>query len=399
MKFNGHKILITLITAMVVLVAMFMASEPQNKSRGGQRYITEKILSGVLTEIKPGMPPGKYSKDGIEYEILNYMSTEDVLNACQKQIDSYYDADEDSYVYFRKIDGSGDNKNVYARIVIKRDFKIYLYSFINSKKSIVFLTILLLAFISLYFIFSSYNSSIKAEVESQKYNSLQKLSRGLAHEIRNPLNAMHLSLQLISDGGFFENGASGVKKAESDKELKECLDIIREEIKRLDETVTRFMQYSKDIKLNRESTDINKLIQRAINIMTPVFEQKKARVVFNAAGANENLNCSIDGVLFYQVILNIVKNSAEAVFENGNVSAVSYRERDKINIKIANDGPEIAQENLSKIFDFYFTTKIEGSGIGLALSKKIIEAHGGDISVKSDKNETCFLISIPCRAE
>ncbi|HOD39174.1 MAG TPA: ATP-binding protein, partial [Candidatus Wallbacteria bacterium] len=204
---------------------------------------------------------------------------------------------------------------------------------------------------------------------------------------------------LISDGGFFENGASGVEKAESDKELKECLDIIREEIKRLDETVTRFMQYSKDIKLNRESTDINKLIQRAINIMTPVFEQKKARVVFNAAGANENLNCSIDGVLFYQVILNIVKNSAEAVFENGNVSAVSYRERDKINIKIANDGPEIAQENLSKIFDFYFTTKIEGSGIGLALSKKIIEAHGGDISVKSDKNETCFLISIPCRAE
>ena len=103
MKFNGHKILITLITAMVVLVAMFMASEPQNKSRGGQRYITEKILSGVLAEIKSGTPPGKYSKDGIEYEILNYMSTEDVLNACQKQLDSYYDADEDSYVYFRKL--------------------------------------------------------------------------------------------------------------------------------------------------------------------------------------------------------------------------------------------------------------------------------------------------------
>ena len=381
MSLHKHKILIFLITAMVILVAAFMASEPQNRSKGGQRHIIDSLLAAALKEIKPDMKPGKYSANGYDYEILDSMPAERLLNECIERFGSYYDDGEDSYVYLKKI-GKGESGETYAKIIIKRDFMVSFYSFIKSKKSIVFLTILLLAAISLYFIFSSYNNSMKAEVESQKYHSMQKLARGLAHEIRNPLNAIHLSLQLIGDGPEINN----------DNELKECLKIIKDEIKRLDETVARFMHYSKDIKLNKEKIDINDIIKKIIKITAPLFEQKKSAVAFS--GAPET-TADADGGMVYQVIFNILKNAVEAVNDGGRVKVETASDGGMVIIKISNNGPRIKEKDLPEIFDFYFTTKVEGSGIGLALSKKIIEAHGGAISVKSDEKETEFKIEIP----
>jgi signal transduction histidine kinase len=391
---------------MVFFVSVFMAQEPQNKSRGGRNYITDTILPAVMEDIKIKPQPGKYFKNGVEYEILNTMNSEQIFKECQKQFESYYDSEEDSYIYLKKIqiNENSQQQDILARIKVKRDYKIYFYSFINSKKSIVFLTIIFLAFTALYFIFSSYSSSLKADVESQKYQSLQKLARGLAHEIRNPLNAIHLSLQLIgdSDGGKnesdFANAGNALNnnfnKPADKNEIKECLDIIKDEIKRLDETVTRFMQYSKDIILHKDITDIDRLIDKAVKINTPVFEQKKARVEF-IKNENAGVKCNADEALLYQVILNILKNAGEAVSDGGLIKIKTGVENNMIVINIANNGPEIKEKYINKIFDFYFTTKIEGSGIGLALSKKIIEAHDGEISVKSGAAETEFTVKMP----
>ncbi len=384
MNLHRHKILIFLITAMVILVAAYMANEPQNRSKGGQRHIIDGVLAAALKEIKPGMKPGKYRADGYDYEILDRMPAERLLSECMERFDSYYDDGEDSYVFLKKI-GEGASGEIYAKIIIKRDFMVSFYSFLRSKKSIVFLTILLLAAIALYFIFSSYNNSMKAEVESQKYHSMQKLARGLAHEIRNPLNAIHLSLQLIGDGPEIKN----------DDELKECLKIIKDEIKRLDETVARFMHYSKDIILNKEKIDINDIIQKIIKITAPLFDQKKTSAAFSAGA---EVNAVADGGLIYQVILNILKNAVEAIGDGGRVAVETASGGGVAIIKISNDGPRIKEKDLPEIFDFYFTTKVEGSGKGLALSKKIIEAHGGAITVKSGEKETEFKIEIPAGA-
>lgn len=401
MKLVNHKLLMILILAMVLFVSVFMAQEPQNKSRGGRSYITDTILPAVIDNIKLNPAPGKYLKNGVEYEILDGMDSEQFFKECQKQFESYYDSEEDSYIYLKKILINENNlqRDVIARITIKRDYKIYFYSFINSKKSIVFLTIIFLAFTALYFIFFSYTSSLKAEVESQKYQSLQKLARGLAHEIRNPLNAIHLSLQLIgdtNDGGDKNNelNPAAANSAHNKDEVNECLNIIKDEIKRLDETVTRFMQYSKDIILHKELIDINKLIEKAVKITVPVFEQKKALVEF-VKSENGGVKCSADEALLYQVVFNILKNAAEAISDGGHIKIKTVVESNIVNISIANNGEQIKDSDIHKIFDFYFTTKIEGSGIGLALSKKIIEAHGGEIKVKSMPAETEFNIKLP----
>lgn len=385
MKLDGHRTLIILITVMVIFIAAFMANEPRNKSKGGQRHIVEGILAKAMAEIKAsGSGPGMYSGDGYKYEILKNVTDENIAGECVDRIGSYYDENDDSYVFFRQF-GKGGGEKTYVRIIIKRDFWVDFHSFINSKKSVVLMTILLLAAISLYFIFASYNHSIKAEIESQKYQSMQKLARGLAHEIRNPLNAMHLSLQLIGDSRVAWNQA----------EVNECLDIIKDEIKRLDDTVERFMRYSKEINLNRETIDINSIVEKITKVTAPLFEQKKASLSFVTGGGN--IFAFADETLIHQTILNIVKNAAEAIIEGGTASintSVSADAKSAI-IEISNDGPRIAEKNLPKIFDFYFTTKVEGSGIGLALGKKVIEAHGGKISVKSSDKQTTFTIEIP----
>ena len=403
MKLVNHKLLMILILTMVLFVSVFMAQEPQNKSRGGRSYITDILLPSVIDDIKAKPSPGKYLKDGVKYEILNVTDSEQIFKECQKQLDSYYDSEEDSYICLKKIRINENNtqRDIFARISIKRDYKIYFYSFINSKKSIVFLTIIFLAFTALYFIFSSYSSSLKAEVESHKYQSLQKLARGLAHEIRNPLNAIHLSLQLISDtndgGGINKDdevNAAAANAAHNKDEVNECLNIIKDEIKRLDETVTRFMQYSKDIILHKELIDIEKLVDKAVKITAPVFEQKKARVEF-IKNESDGIKCSVDEALLYQVVFNILKNAVEAISDGGRVKIKTGIENNIVNIGISNNGEQIKDSDICKIFDFYFTTKIEGSGIGLALGKKIIEAHGGEIKVKSTPAETEFNIKLP----
>ncbi len=401
MKLLNHKLLMVLILSMVFFISIFMAQEPQNKSRGGRSYITDTILPAVIDNIKLNPAPGKYFKDGIEYEILGTADSEQIFNECHKQFQSYYDSEEDSYIYLKKIQINENNsqRDIFARIKVKNNYKINFYSFINSKKSIVFLTIIFLAFTALYFIFFSYTSSLKAEVESQKYQSLQKLARGLAHEIRNPLNAIHLSLQLI--GGTNDSGDKidifkpvTANSPHNKDEVNECLNIIKDEIKRLDETVTRFMQYSKDIILHKELADINKLIDKAVKVIAPVFEQKKARVEF-VKSENGGVKCSADEALLYQVVFNILKNAAEAISDGGHIKIKTVVENKFIYINIANNGEQIKDSDIHKIFDFYFTTKIEGSGIGLALSKKIIEAHAGDIKVKSTPVETEFSIKLP----
>ncbi len=403
MKLVNHKLLMILILTMVLFVSVFMAQEPQNKSRGGRSYITDILLPSVIDDIKAKPSPGKYFKDGIKYEILNTTDSEQIFKECQKQLDSYYDSEEDSYIYLKKIiiNENNQQRDILARITVKRDYKAQFYSFIKSKKSIVFLTIIFLAFTALYFIFSSYTSSLKAEVESHKYQSLQKLARGLAHEIRNPLNAIHLSLQLIgdtNDGGCINKNdevkTAAANAAHNKDEVNECLDIIKDEIKRLDETVTRFMQYSKDIILHKELIDIDKLIDKAVKITAPVFEQKKALVEF-IKNENGGIKCFADEALLYQVVFNILKNAVEAISDGGRIKIITGIENNIVNIGISNNGTEIKDSDIRKIFDFYFTTKIEGSGIGLALGKKIIEAHGGEIKVKSTPVETEFNIKLP----
>jgi signal transduction histidine kinase len=383
MDFKKQKIFIFLVFVLMFFVVIFMGSEPQQRSKPGQRYMIDNILSPAVEEIKKTPAPGRYEKRGYSYTILDTAEVPAFLKEFVSDNDSYYDADIDSYVFVRNINTSG-SEEVYAKIDIHRGFETYFFSFIYSKKIIVLSILMTIAGIAVFFIFTSYRHALEARSEGEKYTSVQRMSRGLAHEIRNPLNAMYLSLDLISrDRKCAECG--------NNEEFSEYLGIIKSEVRRLDDLVKRFMDYSKEIKINRRKESLKELSYMVSSVLTPLAAEKKVAIDLKCP----ELELDIDHDLIYQSLLNVFKNAVEAAKPGGTVRLYYEVSASFVDIFVEDDGEGIKPSNMPKIFDFYFSTKTEGSGIGLALTRKFITAHGGNISATSENNMTRFKITLP----
>lgn len=383
MDFKKQKLFIILVFSLMFFVVLFMGSEPQQRSKPGQRYIIDNIVSPAVEEMKKAPVPGRYEKQGYSYTVLDTAEVPAFFKKFVLENDSYYDNDIDSYVFIRNITAQGSSE-VYARIEIRRSFETYFYSFIYSKKIIVLSILMAIAGIAVFFIFTSYRHALEARSEGEKYTAVQRMSRGLAHEIRNPLNAMYLSIDLISRD-------RKCAKCEENEEISEYLGIIKSEVRRLDDLVKRFMDYSKDIKVNRQKESLKELVHMVSSFLAPLAAEKKAVMDVDCP----DIELNIDHDLIYQSLLNVFKNAVEAVRPGGRVRFYYNAAGSFAELFVEDDGDGIKPANLPKIFDFYFSTKVEGSGIGLALTKKFIEAHGGSISAASENKKTCFKITLP----
>jgi len=383
MDFKKQKIFIILVFALMFFVVLFMGSEPQQRSKPGQRYIIDNIVSPAVEELKKNPVPGRYEKHDYACTVLDTKEVPAFFKKFISDNDSYYDNDIDSYVFVRNINASGPGE-VYARIEIKRDIETYFYGFIYSKKIIVLSILMAIAGIAVFFIFTSYRHALEARSEGEKYTAVQRMSRGLAHEIRNPLNAMYLSVDLIAKD-------RKCAECENNEEFSEYLGIIKSEVRRLDDLVKKFMDYSKDIKVKRRKESLKELVYMVSSVLAPLASEKKIAVALECP----ELELEIDHDLIYQSLLNIFKNAVEAVHSGGMVRFYYEVKGAFVHIFVEDDGEGIKPANMPKIFDFYFSTKVEGSGIGLALTKKFIEAHGGTISAASENKKTCFKIILP----
>jgi len=383
MDLQRQKLYIILIFLLIFFVVLFIGSEPRQRSKPGQRYIIDNLLPPIIEEIKKNPVAGRYEKQDYSYTIFDASRVREIFDECVAENDSYHDNAADSYIYVRKIKVSA-SEEILARIEIKRSLNTYFFNFLYSKKIIVLSIFIAIAGIAVFFIFASYRHALDAQSENQKYLAVQRMSRGLAHEIRNPLNSMYLSLDLISR----HDECSGCEKND---ELGECLGIIKSEVRRLDDLVKRFMDYSKDIKIKRSRQSLKDIVQSVISVLSPLALEKKAVIKFDGS----DIEAAIDHDLVYQSIFNVMKNAVEAV-QNGGRIDISYSIQGRfVEIRVVDDGEGIKEADMPKIFEFYFSTKNEGSGIGLALARKFIDAHGGSISAVSEKNNTCFLIKLP----
>jgi len=356
------------------------------KRKGGMRLPHEEFISRILEDIPKDQKTGKYETEHCSYTILD---TAEAASAITRDILSggatYFRESDDRMIFFRNLTERPDGD---ASVIIEmkrggpeRNFIGVIY----AKKLIIFSSVLVIAGIAIFFIFVSYRHSVEAQNENQKYQSVKRMSFGLAHEIRNPLNAMHLSLEVLKSN---IDDPEGMKKAES----AECLDIIGSEIKRLDELVKRFMEYSKEIKLKRARTSVNKLVNSAVLVLAPIAAEKNVKI---AVSSDSEFEADIDSDLIYQGFINVIKNAVEAVSVGGSVEVSCEKKAAAASIVVTDDGEGIKPENMPKIFDFYFSTKKEGSGIGLAVTKKFVEAHGGSITASSAAGKTCFTIKLP----
>lgn len=247
--------------------------------------------------------------------------------------------------------------------------------------------------------------------------AIGQLSTGLAHEIRNPLGALKATAQHL-------------ESLSDDPELQEFLQIIIDEVNRLNDVVVRFLNFAHPLKLRPNKTQLNSLITRTINLLKnqPTWED----ITFHLRLTDEVPELELDENQIKQVLLNLILNAQQAMPEGGTISISTsihgetpsmktevqadkknkHLPRENLNeekknlqtmtngrveLSIEDTGEGIPAEDIDKIFNPFYTTKDSGSGLGLSIVHRIIETHGGTISVSSRTGSgTRFTITFPC---
>jgi signal transduction histidine kinase len=235
--------------------------------------------------------------------------------------------------------------------------------------------------------------------------SLTTLAAGVAHEIKNPLGSLSIHIQLIqkaliANREMFLNtrpdGADGESSQSASyfDTMDKYIAVVNEEIDRLNHIVVDFLFAVRPMDMDIREGNINTLIEELVNFVKYELHEAGIECVL---GLDENLPATdFDERYMKQALLNLIKN-AIAAMENGGTLTINTEGTDsEIRISVCDTGVGIPEENLSKIFEPYFTTKETGSGLGLTLVFKIIREHKGEVSVKSREGAgACFIITLP----
>lgn len=219
---------------------------------------------------------------------------------------------------------------------------------------------------------------------SQKLAGLGRLTSGVAHEVKNPLNAMRIHLELLK-----------TRLAAGQPEVRENVDVIAQEIQRLDRVVQGFLRFVRPEELRLAPVDVNGLLTEVARLMAPEVERVGARVALDLAP--ELPPVAGDAELLRQACTNLVANAIQAMPDGGTVRlATRLGAEGAIEVRVRDEGVGIPSEDLDKIFRLYYTTKPNGSGIGLSLVYRIMQMHDGRIDVESVTGRgTTMILTLP----
>jgi two-component system, sporulation sensor kinase E len=220
--------------------------------------------------------------------------------------------------------------------------------------------------------------SAEQTLESERLNALTLLAAGVAHEIGNPLNSLHIHLQLM------ERKVRELE-AEPRRELEESIAIARTEIARLDSIVTQFLRAIRPTRPQLRPENINSIIEEAVRFFAP--EIKDRDVVVEQELRSDLPLLQLDRDQMKQAFFNLIKNSLEAMKRRGILRIRSDMDDTHVLVRFTDSGGGISAENLSHVFEPYFTTKSTGSGLGLLIVRRIVREHGGELSVQSTEGK------------
>ncbi|QDT26334.1 Sensor protein ZraS [Gimesia panareensis] len=219
----------------------------------------------------------------------------------------------------------------------------------------------------------------------ERYAGLGSLATGLQHEIKNPLSALSLHVQLLEEA--LENQSrSG--------EIDEMLEVIRTEINRLTSVLEGFRDYASMSEPGRSCVDLKALINKLVRFIRPQAEQQNVNVMVNLP-REKPPEIMADSVHIDQVLLNLALNALQAMPDGGTLTIGLNQEGDWLRISITDTGNGIPAELRERIFDPYFTTRHEGTGMGLALCEKIVRQHDGTIDFNTGLSGTTFSVLLP----
>jgi len=221
---------------------------------------------------------------------------------------------------------------------------------------------------------------------SRKLAALGRLMAGVAHEVKNPLNAMTIHLELLKQklGAMREPitvpaGPSGGSKT---LDLTKHVTVIADEIKRLDQVVVGFLKFARPDELKLQPVHLSSLVSEVLSMTAPEAERRGIVVKTECPPSVPEINA--DPGMLQQALLNLTINACHAMPDGGTLKILCRPvPRRRVEIVIEDTGMGIPPENLSRIFDLYFTTKEKGSGIGLSMVFRIVQLHDGEVEVQS----------------
>jgi len=222
------------------------------------------------------------------------------------------------------------------------------------------------------------------EIEmSRRLSASGRLTRGVAHEVKNPINAIVLHLQLLRN-----------KLAEQEPDTRRHMDIIDSEIRRLDRVVQTLVDFTRPRDLRLEEVDLRRLMEEVAQLAAPDAEQHGVTIERHVA--EERLPIKADVDLMKQAILNVVLNGVQSMPQGGLLTISARRESNAVIAEVRDQGGGIPQDMHDKIFELYFTTKKDGSGIGLAQTYQVLQWHYGSVDFESTEGTgTVFRFHIP----
>ena len=215
-------------------------------------------------------------------------------------------------------------------------------------------------------------------IESERLNALTLLAAGVAHEIGNPLNSLNIHLQLIEREARKLDGA---KRAE----LQESVEVARAEVNRLDSIISQFLRAIRPTRPQLKPENINSIVAEAVRFFAP--EIKDRDIVVEQELRSDLPSLELDRDQMKQAFYNVIKNSFEAMKSRGILCIRTDMDDSHVIVRFTDSGGGMAPENLSRVFEPYFTTKTSGTGLGLLIVRRIVREHGGELSIESSEGK------------
>jgi signal transduction histidine kinase len=223
--------------------------------------------------------------------------------------------------------------------------------------------------------------------DGQAADRWEALAAGLAHEIKNPLSTINLTLQMLREDVY-------ARDRNSPAELVPRIDLVISEVEHLQQIVQDFLRLARAPQLNVQAEDVNSLIEEVRAFLAPELEERGIDPVIHV---DRSIGLAqVDLPLFRQVVNNLLRNALQAMPDGGVLTVQTRREDPYFVLRVIDTGKGIPENLRDRIFDGFFSTRPEGTGIGLTLTRQIVELHGGTVTCQSALGKgTLFEVRIP----
>ncbi len=220
-----------------------------------------------------------------------------------------------------------------------------------------------------------------------QYTEIARLAGALAHEIKNPLSTIRMNMELLAED--FQGSDSA-----RDRRAMKKVELVQQECRRLQDLLDDFLQFAKAHRLNLQPSDLNGLVRQVLDFYRPKARQAGVELVDYLTG---NLpTVLLDREAFHGALLNLVLNAEQAMPQGGQLVVRTYGTPNGVALDLIDTGCGMDEDTRSRVFEAFFSTKRGGSGLGLPTTRRIIEGHGGQITLQSEPGRgTQVTIALP----